>query len=58
MSSIWKDLLFLQGYLVRKEDLVWRSDTAPEPNKSEAKPVQAVAVPSSKPRDCGTPACA
>jgi hypothetical protein len=27
MNSIWKDLLFLHGHLVRKEDLVWRSDT-------------------------------
>jgi hypothetical protein len=27
MNSLWKDLLFLHGHLVRKEDLVWRSDT-------------------------------
>lgn len=27
MSSLWKDLLFLHGHLVRKEGLVWRSDT-------------------------------
>ena len=27
MSSIWKDLLFLHGHLVRKDDLSWRADT-------------------------------
>ena len=27
MNSLWKDLLFLHGHLVRKEDLAWRSDT-------------------------------
>ena len=31
MSSLWKDLLFLHGYLVRKEDLSWRDQTAPDP---------------------------
>lgn len=31
MNSIWKDLLFLQGYLVRKDDLVWRADSQSRP---------------------------
>jgi hypothetical protein len=30
MSSIWKDLLFLHGYLARKEDLLWHDQTAPQ----------------------------
>jgi hypothetical protein len=29
MSSIWKDLLFLHGHLVRKEDLLWYDQTSP-----------------------------
>jgi hypothetical protein len=35
MNSIWKDLLFLHGYLVRKEDLIWREEVHAEPQKSE-----------------------
>jgi hypothetical protein len=37
MSSLWKDLLFLHGHLVRKEDLDWRRDTRVEadPNKTD-----------------------
>lgn len=30
MSSLWKDLLFLHGYLARKEDLLWRDQTSGE----------------------------
>ncbi|WP_426701239.1 hypothetical protein ACPPVV_18015 [Rhodanobacter sp. Col0626] len=26
MTSLWKDLLFLHGHLVHKEDLDWRAD--------------------------------
>lgn len=39
MNSIWKDLLFLHGHLVRKEDLDWRSDTraAAERDRNAAK---------------------
>ncbi|HWU76180.1 MAG TPA: hypothetical protein VN043_06735 [Rhodanobacter sp.] len=32
MSSLWKNLLFMHGYLVRKEDLLWREQTLPEPS--------------------------
>lgn len=28
MSSIWKDLLFLHGHLLHKDDLEWRAETA------------------------------
>ncbi len=31
MNSIWKDLLFLHGHIVHKEDLDWRPDPAPRP---------------------------
>lgn len=27
MSSIWKDLLFLHGHLLHKDDLEWRTET-------------------------------
>jgi len=39
MSSLWKDLLFLHGHLVRKDDLVWRSDrrTGEERDKYDTK---------------------
>jgi hypothetical protein len=30
MSSLWKDLLFLHGHLVRKEDLLWADQANPE----------------------------
>jgi hypothetical protein len=36
MNSIWKDLLFLHGHLVRKEDLAWRPDPHTEANRDEA----------------------
>ena len=36
MNSIWKDLLFLHGHLVRKEDLVWRADTCTEANRDNS----------------------
>jgi hypothetical protein len=26
MNSLWKDLLFLHGHLLRKEDLNWQPD--------------------------------
>lgn len=46
MNSIWKDLLFLHGHLVRKEDLVWRSDTraGAEQDKNAAKKKASVIV--------------
>lgn len=37
MPSIWKDLLFLQGHLVHREDLDWQPEPAapaePAPRK-------------------------
>jgi len=27
MSSIWKDLLFLHGHLLHKDDLEWRTES-------------------------------
>jgi hypothetical protein len=36
MNSIWKDLLFLHGHLVRKEDLTWRDEVCSEPKQAEA----------------------
>ncbi|CAM5636149.1 hypothetical protein [Rhodanobacter lindaniclasticus] len=39
MSSIWKDLLFLHGHLLHKDDLEWRQDSAaletPDPKPAE-----------------------
>lgn len=35
MNSIWKDLLFLHGHLVRKEDLAWRADSQPSPERGK-----------------------
>ncbi len=32
MNSLWKDLLFLHGHLVHKEDLDWRPEPKPAPN--------------------------
>lgn len=32
MSSIWKDLLFLHGHLLHKQDLDWRPDPEPAPS--------------------------
>ncbi len=29
MHSMWKDLLFLHGHVVRKEDLLWRDQHCP-----------------------------
>lgn len=58
MNSIWKDLLFLHGHLVRKEDLAWRSDTAPEQQPTEAATPLPQATPARQPRDGCTPACA
>ena len=36
MNSLWKDLLFLHGHLVRKEDLVWRPDTRIEADQDKS----------------------
>lgn len=29
MISLWKDLLFLHGHMLRKENLEWRPDVQP-----------------------------
>jgi len=38
MTSLWKDLLFLHGHLLHKDDLDWREDApeAPAPRKDAA----------------------
>lgn len=36
MHSIWKDLLFLHGHLVHKEDLIWSSEVRRETERDEA----------------------
>ena len=38
MNSLWKDLLFLHGHLVRKEDLDWQPDAPAPPRKMASKP--------------------
>ncbi|MFC5436599.1 hypothetical protein ACFPME_08520 [Rhodanobacter umsongensis] len=46
MNSIWKDLLFLHGHLVHKEDLTWsaEADTEADRDKARASQVQAAVV--------------
>jgi hypothetical protein len=60
MSSIWTDLLFLHGYLIRKEELAWRTDTARAQQQAEhpAAAPAPVTTPPARPSDCGKPACA
>jgi hypothetical protein len=36
MSSLWKDLLFLHGHLVHKEDLDWHPEAPTEPTQNSA----------------------
>jgi hypothetical protein len=50
MSSIWKDLLFLHGYLQARDELSWRADAQPE----KALPT-AAATPPPKPAPAGNP---
>jgi len=60
MSSIWTDLLFLHGYLIRKEDLAWRADTAraqQQAGRPSAAPAPTTTSPA-RPTDCGKSACA
>ena len=40
MSSIWKDLLFLHGHLLHKDDLAWREE-ATTPAAPDTKPAEA-----------------
>jgi hypothetical protein len=59
MSSIWTDLLFLHGYLIRKEELAWHPDAAPMPPPTNRPPVApAPATTPARPTDCGKSACA
>ncbi|MFC5527432.1 hypothetical protein ACFPPA_16945 [Rhodanobacter ginsengisoli] len=59
MTSLWKDLLFLHGHLVRKEDLTWRRDAAPESAAPEATPRSSPPAPSKAPsKEQGAAACA
>lgn len=52
MSSLWKDLLFLHGHLVRKEDLLWRDQTTPESTTAATPVDKAAAVKNSaRPKD-------
>jgi hypothetical protein len=46
MNSIWKDLLFLHGYLVRKEDLIWSDEahTTPQPTETGTRKLKSAAV--------------
>ena len=41
MSSIWKDLLFLHGHLLHKDDLEWRAATEAEDKTAEAEATEA-----------------
>jgi hypothetical protein len=36
MNPIWKDLLFLHGHVVRKEDLIWSAETRTPAQRAEA----------------------
>jgi len=40
MSSIWKDLLFLHGHLLHKDDLEWRAET-PAADTADTEAVEA-----------------
>ena len=58
MTSIWKDLLFLHGHLVNRDDLIWSSEAAPKPDERDALPALSAATAARAPQDCGKPACA
>ena len=58
MSSIWKDLLFLHGHLVRQQDLEWRVDATPPQDVSKVTPSLPQAASATHPDDCCTTACA
>jgi hypothetical protein len=46
MNSIWKDLLFLHGHLVHKEDLTWSTEerTEADQDKAQASKIKSAAV--------------
>ena len=58
MTSLWKDLLFLHGHLVRKEDLTWRRDAAPESAAPEATRSSPPAPQPAPSKEQGAAACA
>ncbi|HJW06309.1 MAG TPA: hypothetical protein VJ527_07415 [Rhodanobacter sp.] len=35
MHSLWKDLLFLHGHLLHKDDLDWRPEPEPAPDPAD-----------------------
>ncbi|UJJ56928.1 hypothetical protein [Rhodanobacter denitrificans] len=35
MHSLWKDLLFLHGHLLHKDDLDWRPEPEPAPGPTD-----------------------
>ena len=41
MNSLWKDLLFLHGHLLHKEDLDWRPDASAKPAQDGKDPTPA-----------------
>ncbi|MGB3269429.1 MAG: hypothetical protein WBA65_05685 [Rhodanobacter sp.] len=53
MSSIWKDLLFLHGHLLHKDDLEWRAETAP----AETPVAEAAEAPTASDKKAAALAC-
>jgi hypothetical protein len=58
MSSIWKDLLFLHGHLLHRQDLEWAAETAPAQDATTAPLSQPTPAPATSSHDCGAAACA
>lgn len=58
MPSIWKDLLFLHGYLQARDELVWRADARPEKALPAAAATPVKTVPASPSAQHAKPACA
>lgn len=49
MTSLWTDLLYLHGYLIRRDDLAWRHDTEAQQAVSNAVVKPASTTPSATP---------
>ena len=56
MSSIWKDLLFLHGHLLHKDDLEWRAETA-APETPDAEAAGTAEAPTARDRKAAAMAC-
>ena len=56
MSSIWKDLLFLHGHLLHKDDLEWRAETA-GPETPDAEAAGTAEAPTARDRKAAAMAC-